>query len=168
MRGETMECSIVPLTTGDRKAVIDIFNYYVEHSFAAYTEKKLAYHDFEMLIQRSSGYPAGALKDEQDNTIGFGMLRSHNPIPAFSRTAEVTYFILPENTGKGLGTMLLAFLEREARQKRITNLLATISSFNPASIRFHEKNGFKACGRFEKVGEKNGYLFDTLWMQKFL
>lgn len=96
------------------------------------------------------------------------MLRTHNPMPTFSRTAEVTYFIHPDYTGKGLGKKLLGFLEKGAVEKGITNILANISSLNPRSIDFHKKNGFVECGRFKNVGRKKGQLFDTVWMQKVL
>jgi phosphinothricin acetyltransferase len=89
-------------------------------------------------------------------------------MPTFSRTAEVTYFIHPDHTGKGLGKLLLGFLEKGAVEKGITNILANISSLNPRSIEFHQKNGFIKCGRLRNVGKKNGQEFDTVWMQKRL
>lgn len=159
---------IIPLSSEDRESVMDIFNYYVENSFAAYSEKKFPYQFFDMFLQMSNGYPRGAIKDENGKTVGFGMLRSHNSMPSFSQTAEVTYFIHPGYTGKGLGKMLLSFLEKDAVEKGITNILASISSLNPGSIRFHEKNGFVECGRFKKVGRKNGQEFDAVWMQQRL
>ncbi|MDH4232971.1 MAG: GNAT family N-acetyltransferase, partial [Nitrospirota bacterium] len=99
---------------------------------------------------------------------GFGMLRAHNPVPTFSHTAEVTCFIHPDYTGKGLGKMMLCFLEKGAVEKGIATILANISSLNPNSIKFHQKNGFTECGRFRKVVRKKGQEFDTVWMQKIL
>ncbi len=161
-----MAYKIIPLSSEDRESVMDIFNHYVENSFAAYPEKKFPYQFFDIFLQMSSGFPRGVIKDENDKTVGFGMLRSHNPMPTFSQTAEVTYFIHVDYTGKGLGKMLLGFLEQGAEEKGIKNILASISSLNPGSIRFHEKNGFVECGRFKQVGRKNGLDFDTVWMQK--
>lgn len=163
-----MEYAIIPISAEDRESIIDIFNYYVENSFAAYPEKKLPYQAFEMFLQMSNGFPTGTIKDEHGKTVGFGMLRSHNPIPAFSQTAEATYFIHPDHIGKGLGRMLLDYLEKGAVEKGITNILAGISSLNPNSIRFHRKNGFTECGWFKKIGKKKGRKFDTVWMQKIL
>jgi len=147
---------------------MDIFNHYVENTFAAYPENKLPYAAFDMFLQMSQGFPAGSIKDQDGKTIGFGMLRAHNQIPTFSHTAEVTCFIHPDHTGKGIGKMMLDYLETGAREKGITNILANISSLNPGSIRFHQRNGFMECGRFEKVGKKKGQVFDTIWMQKML
>ena len=163
-----MEYSISPISKEDRESIIDIFNYYVENSFAAYPEKKFPYQSFDMYLQMSNGFPTGSIRDQTGKIVGFGMLRTHNPLPTFSQTAEVTYFIHPDHTGKGLGKMLLGFLEKGAFDKGITNILANISSLNPGSIKFHQMNGFIECGRFRKVGKKNGQEFDTVWMQKML
>jgi L-amino acid N-acyltransferase YncA len=161
-----MEYSISQISNEDRKAIMDIFNHYVENSFAAYPENKLPYQAFDMFLQMSSGFPTGSIRDQNGKIVGFGMLRTHNPMPTFSQTAEVTYFIHPDHTGVGLGKMLLSFLEKGAVEKGITNILANISSLNPRSIEFHQKNGFMECGRFRKVGKKKGQEFDTVWMQK--
>ena len=163
-----MEYSVSPISNEDRESIMDIFNYYVENSFAAYPESRLPYQAFDMFLRVSKGYPTGTIKDQTGKTIGFGMLRTHNSMPTFSQTAEVTYFIHPDHTGKGLGTMLLSFLERRGRERGVKNILANISSLNPGSIAFHQKNGFTECGRFRKVGKKNGRVFDTVWMQKML
>ena len=163
-----MEYSIEPILTEDRDTIIDIFNHYVKNSFAAFTGDKIPYHAFDKLFQMSNGFPRGAIKDQNGKTVGFGMLRIHNPIAAFSQTAEVTYFIHPDYTRKGLGKLMLDFLEKRAMQKGITNILANISSLNPSSIKFHSKNGFIECGRFSSVGKKNGREFDAIWMQKKL
>lgn len=161
-----MEYAITPIANDDRESIIDIFNYYVENSFAAYPENKLPYQAFDMLLQMSGGFPAGSIKDQNGRVVGFGMLRAHNPMAAFARTAEISYFIHPEHTGKGLGKMLLDFLIKGALEKGITNILANISSLNSGSIGFHRKNGFAECGRFKNVGRKNGREFDTVWMQR--
>jgi phosphinothricin acetyltransferase len=163
-----MEYSINPITTEDREAIIDIFNYYIENSFAAFPEIRLPFQAFDFLLQMSKGYPNGTIKDENGKVVGFGLLRTHNSIPAFAQTAEITYFLDKEHTGKGLGRMLLDFLERGGRKRGLTTILADISSLNPGSINFHRNNGFVECGRFLKVGKKNGQLFDTVWMQKML
>jgi len=163
-----MTYSIRPITDEDREAVIDIFNHYVEHSFAAFPESRLPYQAFDMFRQMAQGYPSGTMADQNGTVVGFGMLRAYNPMAVFSGTAEWSCFIDHHYTGVGLGKIMLEFLESGGRQMGITNLLAQISSLNEASIRFHRKHGFIECGRFENVGKKNGRLFSTVWMQKIL
>jgi phosphinothricin acetyltransferase len=98
----------------------------------------------------------------------FAMLRPYNMMSVFSRTAEISCFIAPGMTGKGLGSHLVTHLLKEGRERGIATILAGISSRNDGSIRFHERLGFVECGRFREIGEKNGLLFDVVWMQKMM
>ena len=163
-----MDFTIAPVLKEDGKAIIDIFNHYVENSFAAYPEGRAPYEFFDLLLNLSEGYPFLVARDCGGNVLGFALLRPHNPMPVFSRTAEVTCFIAPEHTGKGMGKALQERLLHEAGEKGIDNVLASISSLNPASLAFHKKRGFQECGRMLKTGRKWGRDFDVVWMQKMI
>ncbi|HNX16887.1 MAG TPA: N-acetyltransferase family protein [Methanoregula sp.] len=152
----------------DETEVIDIFNYYIANSFAAFPSQTVPYEFFNLFLAACKDYPSVVAKEQDGKIAGFGLLRFHNMMPAFSRTAEVSYFVRPGCTGKGLGTQMLKQLEKEGKSQEISVILACISSLNEGSIRFHEKNGFVHCGQFKNVAVKNGVVFDTVWMQKFI
>ncbi len=157
------------LQEGHAREVMDIFNFYIAHGFAAYPETALPESFFGKLLEMTAGYPAFAMKDaEGGGTIGFCFLRPYNPFATFKKTAEITYFIKPDFTGRGLGAQALARLELEAKGKGIRFLLASISSKNEMSLAFHKKNGFWQCGNFKNIGEKRGEPFSVVWMQKEL
>ena len=145
--------------------VMRIFNYYAEKSYAAYPEKRLPYAFFGNIMGMTEGYPAYAVKMD-DKVAGFAFLRAYNPFSTFSETAEITYFIDKDYSGKGLGRIILDKIEEDAKAKGIRNILASISSKNVHSIKFHEKNGFVKCGEFPKIGRKFGNTFDIIWMIK--
>lgn len=157
-----------PISPEDREEVVNIFNYYIENSFAAYPEKKVPYEFFDIFLQATAGYPTFIAKDENKTLLGFGMLRPYSHMPTLEKTAEITYFISPEYTGKGIGSSLLERLLSGARERGLHCILASISSLNEGSIRFHLQNGFSECGRFREVGNKHGRSFDIVWMQKLL
>lgn len=163
-----MSYSIHPLTTKEREAVIALFNYYIENSFAAYPEKRLPNLAFDSFMQGTQGYPAAVAKNADGLVIGFCTARSFSPIPVFQRTVEVAYYVAPEHTRKGVGKMLLEYLVEEALKlkKNIHTFTANMAGTNEIAIQFHLKNGFVQCGKFEKVGEKKGEIFDVVWMQK--
>jgi L-amino acid N-acyltransferase YncA len=163
-----MNFRLDPVSAEDGRQIIDIFNHYVESSFAAYPEKKVPYEFFQLFLNMAQGYPFLAVRNDAGEIIGFGLLHPHNPIPAFSRTAEITYFIAPEYTGKGIGKAMLDCLLDAARKKGITSILASISSQNPGSLAFHRKNKFAECGRFVGIGKKGGRDFDVIWMQRII
>ncbi|MBN2044926.1 MAG: N-acetyltransferase [Anaerolineales bacterium] len=146
-------------------AVIDILNYFIKNSFAAYPEDPLGYEHFDLYLEIVQGYPAVVVKDGSGAIVGFAFLHAHRKGRTFQRAAEITYFILPEHTGKGIGAEVLGRFRTAARQLGIDTFLANISSRNEGSLRFHRKNGFKECGRFRRVGKKFGEDFDIVWMQ---
>jgi glyoxylase-like metal-dependent hydrolase (beta-lactamase superfamily II)/L-amino acid N-acyltransferase YncA len=152
----------------DCDCIVRIFNHYVEHSFAAYPEQPLDRRLFDFLKTIIYGDAFFVVEDAGRDVVGFGFLKKYHPYPAFDRTAEAGYFLLPEHTRRGAGGMLLNRLEEEARELGIDNLLANISARNPQSLAFHEKRGFRQCGRFEKILTKFGQDVDIVWMQKRL
>ena len=162
------EYTFSPITPDDGEEIVDLFNYYVENSYAAYPEQRVPSAFFGHLYEACRGYPTTAARAPDRTLAGFCLLRPHNPMPSFRRTAEITSFIRPDLTGRGLGTRMVHRVTEAARQQGITTILASISSLNEGSIRFHRHNGFVECGRFQQVAEKRGHLFDTVWMQKFV
>jgi L-amino acid N-acyltransferase YncA len=162
---EMMAYQFEVMTEEYRREVMDILNYYVEHSFAAYFETKLPYEFFSKFLEMTKGYPAYVIKNNV-RVIGFCFLRAYNPLPVFRKTAEITYFIEKNEVGKGIGKEALGLLEKKAHEMGIKHLLASISSPNEQSLRFHIRNGFIECGRFRNIGTKNGESFDVVWMQK--
>jgi len=155
---------------GDREAVIDLFNYYVENSFAAYPEKKVPYSLFDQFMKLTEGYPALTVRDGEsaDRAVGFAFLRPYHPFAAFQRAAEITYFIETGYTGKGIGSRILGRITDEARRRGIDTILANVCSLNESSLRFHERHGFAECGRFKRVAKKKGRDLDAVWMQLIL
>ncbi len=156
----------------DIQEMLEVFNYYVENSFAAYLETPVGPDFFKNIYEGNE-----QKKDEQfpfyvievnSRIIGIGALKPYLPFPNFLHTGVLSYFILPTYTRKGLGTKLFDTLCREAQKKKMKSLLVNVSSKNEASLNFHLKNGFVECGRFKSAGTKFGKYFDVVWLQKFL
>ena len=151
-----MNITFEKLGNKHQKEVMDIFNYYVENSFAAFAEHRLPDIFFEKILEKIQDYPAYAIKESDSGaTAGFCYLSPYHPL-------------LPHYTHAGAGKMCLDLLEADAKKRGIRIILADISSKNPQSISFHEKFGFTPCARLEKVGHKFGEDFDVIIMQKNL
>ena len=162
-----MSYEFVDLSLNDRKDVLDIFNHYVETSFAAFPEERAGDEFFERLLTLCQGYPALAVREE-GRTVGFILLRAYHPAGTFRKTAEITYFLLPQHTGRDVGSRALELISEQALKMGIENLIATVSSRNEQSLRFHERAGFQCCGRLCSVGRKFGQDFDVVLFQKKL
>jgi phosphinothricin acetyltransferase len=160
-----MPYSFEEMSEQHRRPVVDIFNYFVAHSFAAYPEEPAGYAIFDRFLHVARGYPALVVKDDCGEVVGFAFLHPYHSASSLRRAAEITYFILPEHTRKGLGTAILERFVAQAPGLGVDTILASISSRNEGSIRFHRKNGFHECGRFRRVGRKFGKDFDIVWVQ---
>jgi phosphinothricin acetyltransferase len=163
-----MPVKLEPLSTEHGGPVIDIFNHYIEHTFAAFLEDKVPYPFFNVLLRTAEGYPAAAVKTEAGDVVGFGLLRPHSPLPTTAGTAEISSFLHPDHCGRGIGGILLDHLLEAAAAKGIHTVLAAVSAVNEPSIRFHRKHGFVECGRFREVFRKKSRYVDTVWMQRML
>lgn len=163
----TQSYQLRPMEERDAQTVMDIFNHYVENSFAAYPQDRLPHQFFGVMQASFNGFPH-AVVTWGDEVVGFGGLRAYNPMPVFKKTAEISYFIKPGHTAKGLGAILLGHLIEGARQMGIESILASISSLNETSLKFHKKHGFAQCGEFKRIGYKNETYFDVVYMQKFI
>jgi phosphinothricin acetyltransferase len=160
--------SLEPMMSTHRNPVIDIFNYHIKNGFEAYRELPVGYDYFDYLMEKLRKYPALVAKTNSGDVVGFGYLRPYSLHDAFKKTAQITYFILPEHRRKGLGRAILEELIRQAQDLGVDNLLAHISSLNEGSLEFHLKNGFQECGRFMGIGKKFGKNFDVICVQRRL
>lgn len=149
----------------DWDGITKIINYFIEHDIAAYPDEKFENSFFSKMYNAAPDYPFLVVESGKD-LVGFGYLHPFRSIKTMRKTATLTYFILPEFTGKGIGTLLLRKLIDGGKKMGICNFLAHISSHNEGSIRFHKKHGFEECGRFREVGSKFGKDFDMIWMQR--
>lgn len=154
-----------PMSEKHGKEIMRIFNHYVETGTAAFPARALPEQFYAVLMKKGEGYPSYALLDGE-TVIGFCQLSALNPFSSFAKTACLSYFLAPEYTGKGVGSLALARLEQEAKQKNISRLVAEISSENEGSIAFHMKHGFAVAGQLHDVGEKFGRSFGLVTMEK--
>jgi len=144
-----------------------VFEYFILNSFAAFARKPLPIPVIAEMLKRVR-YEAAYTVLFHEEIVGFGMLKPVNPFDTFNRSAELAYFILPEHTGKGIGSQLLQILEKKALENDIVTLLACVSSKNEQSLQFHKGKGFNQCGLWKGVGEKFEHVFDLIWLQKDL
>ena len=157
-----------PLKEEDFKIVREIYNYYVLHSTATFHTEELSIpHLKKHILINHPKYPAFLIKNGQ-TPCGFCYISRYKQRPAYDRTAEVTIYLKPEYTGKGIGSLALEKLEQTARRNKISVLIGVISADNQASIRLFVKCGYEKCAHFKKVGEKFNKILDVVAMQKVL
>lgn len=118
--------------------------------------------------RQAQGYPIIVAVDEAGGVAGYASFGDWRPFEGFRHTVEHSVYIHAEQRGHGLGPMLMAALVERARQCGKHVMVAAIESGNAASIRLHEKLGFKVTGEMPQVGVKFGRWLDLTFMQLVL
>ena len=147
----------------DGKAVNDIFRRFAGDSFAVYSDKPLMYDFFR---KNSDLAILFYVVEYEGIVVGFAYLKPFRSYENFRHTGMPTYFLLPEFTGRGIGTRLLNTLVENGRALGVTNFVAHLSSKNTQSYNFHIKHGFVEVGRLQDMGIKFNESFDIVWVQK--
>ena len=80
-------------------------------------------------------------------------------------TPQIGFAIDPARWGEGIATA--ALISFTALMKR-RPLQASVAADNPASVRLHERHGFRLVGTYEAVGFKFDRWIDIVHMQKHL
>ncbi len=160
-----MEIHFNKLTEKYKKETIDIFNYYIEHTTAAYRSEKVDYDFFSALVDENV-VSAYAVMNNSNDVIGFCMLEKYKNIQTFNELGDCMYFIKPEMTGKGVGREIVSLLENDAKRRGMKKLVVDISDENEKSIAFHKKHGFVEYGRLENCWKKFDKNLGIVYMHK--
>lgn len=148
--------------------VQQIYNYYILHTTATFHSNPLSQEDMADLLLFECAKYRTFVAVENETVAGYVTLSQHKKREAYDSTAEVSVYLKPELTGRGLGKCCLGFIEEFARTYCFHVLIATICSDNIGSIKLFERSGYQKCAHFREVGKKFGQLHDVVAYQKIL
>jgi len=97
---------------------------------------------------------------------GFAALSRVSARECYRGVAEVSVYVSDRARGQGVGRQLLQVLVEESERHGIWTLQAGIFAENTASLRLHERCGFREVGRREKIGCLHGVWRDTVLMER--
>lgn len=84
----------------------------------------------------------------------------------YAGVAEVSIYVAERARGKGVGVELLQALTAASEQAGFWTLQAGIFPENTASIRLHQRCGFRVVGTRERIGCMNGRWRDVVLMER--
>jgi phosphinothricin acetyltransferase len=163
-----MKIEFDELTERDFEIIKEIYDYYIENSTATYYTEKISIAELKEFIPCGHEKYKSYLILADGECCGFCYLSQYKKRQAYDRTAEVSVYLKPEWTGKGIGKAALSQLEKVAHEKGISVLIGIISGDNEISIKLFEKYGYEKCGHFRQIGEKFGKVLDVVSYQKII
>ena len=105
-----------------------------------------------------------AISDSE--VVGWAALLPVSEREVYRGVAEVSVYISPAHSGKGIGKKLLTKLINESEANGIWTLQASIFPENIASIKLHKSCGFRIVGTREKIGKMKGTWRDTVLLER--
>jgi L-amino acid N-acyltransferase YncA len=152
----------------DLDAITEIYADAVKNGTSSYeleppTRAEMAAR-FETLA--AGGFPYLAA-ESAGRIVGYAYAGPFRPRPAYRFVVENSIYIAPDAKGRGLGRLLLERLIAEAERRGFRQMIAVIGDGHPqsASVKLHERMGFRHGGRLEGSGYKHGRWLDTTFMQ---
>ena len=153
---------IEPLTPEDWEAVRSIYREGIATGNAT----------FEQSAPEWDQWAAGHLKTcrlvarSGDGVLGWAALSPVSGRCVYAGVAEVSVYVAGRARGQGVGAALLARLVRDSEEAGIWTLQAGIFPENTASIKLHERAGFRMVGTRERLGSMNGRWRDVVLMER--
>ncbi len=104
--------------------------------------------------------------EEDGQVVGWVALAPVSSRQAYSGVAEVSIYVAPEARGRGIGTRLMERVIASSEAHDIWTLYAALFPENEASVRLHERCGFRRIGTRERIARLDGVWRDTLIMER--
>lgn len=98
--------------------------------------------------------------------IGWAALTPVSSRPVYGGVAEISVYVAGDWRGKGVGRELLEALITESENHHIWTLQASIFPENEASMKLHQRAGFRVVGTRERIAQLNGAWRDTVLMER--
>lgn len=152
----------------DIEQLVEIYNYYIENTVITFDRIAFTTDDFNRKIKSIyKKYPFIVL-EENNEILGFAYGSSWRTKPSYKHTAESTIYLKNGVLGKGIGTTLYTELLKQLKQQNFHTIIGGLTLPNDASIKIHEKLGFKKVAHFKEVGRKFNQWHDVAFWQHTL
>ncbi|WP_328696613.1 GNAT family N-acetyltransferase [Streptomyces sp. NBC_00342] len=181
------EAQVRPGVEGDLEALTDIYNHYVRETALTFDTapftpgQRLPWlrsypvdGPHRLLVAqdvRNVDAPGADCPDTggpAPRVLGYATSSAFRPKAAYSTSVEVSVYCAPGAAGRGIGTLLYTALFDALAGEDLHRAYAGITQPNEASVRLHDRFGFRHLGTYAEVGRKFGRYWDVAWYEKRL
>ncbi|MET9504106.1 N-acetyltransferase family protein [Streptomyces sp. NPDC006622] len=172
MRSERREVQVRPGVEGDLEALTDLYNHYVRETPITFDTTVFTPEERRpWLLSHPEDGPYRlmvATDADSQEILGYATSSPFRAKPAYATSVEVTVYLRPDAGGRGIGTLLYEALLKALSGEDLHRAYAGIAQPNEASVRLHERLGFRHVGTYREVGRKFGRYWDVAWYERDL
>jgi L-amino acid N-acyltransferase len=152
----------------DAAAIADIYNHYVRTSTATFdTQERSVDDQLAWIAEHTDPHPA-LVAESGGQIIAWGSLSPWGTRCAYRHTVEISAYLAPDYTGRGIGRLLTELLIDRARDLGHHAVISQIVHENEASLRMGQGLGFEQVGVLREVGRKFDRWLDVVIMELVL
>ncbi len=173
MKNDNFEIRIA--TKNDAKELLDIYAYYVKETAITFEYEVPSEEEFAGRIRHVLEKYPYLVAVSDGKIVGYAYVSPFKERAAYDWAVETTVYIHKDKKGLGIGKALYLRLEEILIKQNILNMEACIAYaetedeyLTNASVRFHEKLGYRLVGEFKKCGYKFNRWYNMVWMEKHI
>lgn len=154
-----------PVSPGDARGILDVYAPFIENTTVTFEIEVPTQSQFAQRIEHvSSGYP-WIVCLSGDRIVGYAYAARHAERAAYGFSANLSVYVDPEFSRRGLGRMLCREILDLSRKMGVCHMFSAVTVPNEPSFALHKALGFEQCGWFSRAGRKFGAWRDLAWFE---
>jgi phosphinothricin acetyltransferase len=145
--------------------IAEIYNYYILNTIITFELDPISPQEIVNRMKKYKEVGPYLVYEENGEVVGYTYVSKFRERKAYEHSVESTIYLKNGCGGKGLGSKLYSELLSRVSQPYHA-IIGGIALPNDASVKLHEKCGFKKVGHFAEVGNKFGKWIDVGFWQK--
>ncbi len=146
----------------DAETITHIYNHYILNTVVTFEEQPVASQEItRRMAEVSSAQFPWLVVELSGRIVGYAYASPWKGRSAYRCSVESTVYLDPVFLGAGFGSQLYEALLADLRRKKVHGVIGGIALPNEASIRLHEKFGFRKVAEFKETDYKLGQWVDV-------
>jgi L-amino acid N-acyltransferase YncA/DNA-binding transcriptional ArsR family regulator len=156
--------TIRPMSAADARPVLAVYQAGLDAGDASFETEAPSWAAFDET--RLPGHRHVATAAGTGELLGWVAVTPVSSRAAYAGVVEHSVYVAPAARGRGVGTALLRALIDSTEEAGIWTIQSGIFPENTASLRLHERNGFRAVGIRERIGCHHGRWRDVVLVER--
>jgi phosphinothricin acetyltransferase len=153
--------AVRPMSPGDWPAVERLYAEGIATRNATFETAPPTWEEFD--AGRLTGHRLVAVED--GTVLGWAALSRVSVRECYAGVAEHSVYVAESRRGRGIGLALLSALVAGAEADGIWTIQTNVFPENGATVKLHERVGFRLVGRRERIAQLDGEWRDTLLLE---
>jgi L-amino acid N-acyltransferase YncA len=152
----------------DAAAIATIYNEGIADRIATFETEPRTAEDIAARLEAGGDRHPTVVVERNGAVIAWATAGPYRSRPAYAGVAEHSVYVARAARGSGAGRAALDALSRAYAERGFWKLVSRIFPENTASLRLHERCGFRVVGIYQRHGKLEGQWRDCVIVERLL